>query len=227
MIKYHGTPLTPISIFTSALKDKNCLLPFPRPDNQKLAYQVCNKVILDNGAFTMWTKGKQPNWDLFYDWVDSSVREFFFIPDVIGGTEKENDDLLRGCGFDDGVPVWHISESLDRLERLCSDYDYIAFGSSGEYKTLGTPQWHKRMDEAMRIVCDEDGYPLVKTHMLRCLDPRIFTRYPFHSGDSTNLARNHNRDGWKKIQERIEKYDSPKYYSFRKQNKEQPSFIFE
>jgi len=216
MIKYHGTPLSPISVFTSALQGKNCLLPFPRPDNQKLANEICDKIILDNGAFTMWTKGKQPDWDKFYDWVDSSNREFFFIPDVIGGTEKENDALLLGCGFDDGVPVWHVAESLDRLERLCSDYDYIAFGSSGEYQTLGTQHWHKRMDEAMRVVCDKDGVPLVKTHMLRCLDPKIFTLYPFHSGDSTNLARNHSRGGWKQIIERIEKYDSPKHYTFRK-----------
>lgn len=216
MIKYHGTPLTPIDVFTSALQNKNCLLPFPRPDNQKLANDICDKIILDNGAFTMWTKQKKPNWDEFYRWVEKSRREFFFIPDVIGGSEEENDALLKDNPFSDGVPVWHVAESLDRLERLCADYDYIAFGSSGEFQTLGTPQWHKRMDEAMRVVCDKDGFPLVKTHMLRCLDYKIFTLYPFHSGDSTNLARNHSRSGWKQIIERIEKYDSPKRYRFRK-----------
>lgn len=227
MIKYHGTPCTPISVFIQALTGKNCLIPFPNPQDLTRANEFCNKVILDNGAFTMWTKGKQPDWDRFYEWVNNSKREFFFIPDVIDGSEYENDELLKTNVFSDGVPIWHVAESLDRLERLCADYDYIAFGSSGEFSTLGTTQWNKRMDEAMRIVCDADGYPKVKIHMLRCLDPKIFTRYPFYSGDSTNLARNHSRDGWRQILERIEKYDSPKYYTFRKQNGEQKHFIFD
>lgn len=218
MIKYHGTPMTPYSVMIPALTGRNALVPFPRPDNQKKVEEICDKIILDNGAFTMWTKKRKPDWDKFYEWVDKSRREFFFIPDVIGGSEKENDDLLNTNPFKDGVPVWHIAESFDRLERLCADYDYIAFGSSGEYQTLGTPQWHDRMDEAMRIVCDTDGVPKVKTHMLRCLDHKIFTRYPFYSGDSTNLARNHNRKGWEPIIERIDKYESPKYYTFRNEN---------
>ena len=51
--------------------------------------------------------------------------------------------------------------------------------------------------------------------MLRCLDPRIFTRFPFYSGDSTALAQNHSRDGWRSIVNRIEKYNSPEKYEFR------------
>ncbi len=72
------------------------------------------------------------------------------------------------------------------------------------------------MNEAMKIVCDNTGKPKVKIHMLRCLNPKIFTQYPFYSGDSTNLARNHSRDGWHQILSRIEKYNSPKNYKFKK-----------
>ncbi len=41
------------------------------------------------------------------------------IPDVIGSTEKENDDLLAEWPHGErGVPVWHLNESIGRLERL-------------------------------------------------------------------------------------------------------------
>lgn len=217
MIKYHGTPVTPIDIFLSALKDKNALVSFAHPADINRSFENCNNVILDNGAFSMWTKRKAVNWDKYYQWVEKhNNREFYFIPDVIDGSEKENDSLLRDNPFNDGVPIWHISESFRRLERLASDYNLIAFGSSGEYSELGTQKWHDRMNEAMHLLCDKEGKPQVRIHMLRCLNPKIFTKYPFYSGDSTNLARNHHRDGWQRILERIERYNSPDRYRFRR-----------
>jgi hypothetical protein len=217
LIKYHGTPLSPIDVFLSALTGKNVLIPFPRPDDIDRAFANCNKVILDNGAFSMWTKGISVNWDDYYKFIEKyNNREFYFIPDVIDGSEEENDALLKDNPFKDGVPIWHIAESFERLERLASDYDFIAFGSSGEYSELGTEKWHDRMNRAMHIICDKDGKPKVKVHMLRCLNPKIFTKYPFYSGDSTNLARNHARDGWYQILSRIEKYNSPDRYKFKR-----------
>ena len=217
MIKYHGTPVTPRSIFFKTLTNRNALISFANPQDIKVAFENCNKVILDNGAFSMWTKKKKTDWNKYYDWVkEHTNRDFYFIPDVIDGSEIENDALLKDNPFSDGVPIWHIAESFERLERLSSDYDFIAFGSSGEYSELGTEKWHSRMNKAMRVVCNKDGEPQVKIHMLRCLNPKIFTKYPFFSGDSTNLARNHHRDGWENILNRIEKYNSPKRYNFKR-----------
>lgn len=246
MIKYHGTPITPIDIFLQAVTNKNVLVSFANPQDASRAFANCNKVILDNGAFTTWKKYQSlthyfkmrfwdKHWDKYYKWVERHSKcEFFFIPDVIDGTEEENDYLISRYFYkcklnksfkNKGVPVWHVAESLDRLKYLSENFDFIAFGSSGEYAELGTPQWHKRMNDTMKVICDEEGRPKVKIHMLRCLDPRIFTKYPFYSGDSTNLARNHSLglDGngimqsqWKHILERIEKYNSPEFYKFKK-----------
>jgi len=217
MIKFYGTPITPQSVFLEHMKGRNALVSFAHKQDAYVAFSNCNKVILDNGAFSFWKTGKQTDWDEYYKWVEAHYnREFFFIPDVIDGNEKENDELLKNNHFKDGVPVWHINESLDRLERLASDYEIVAFGSSGEYSELGTREWHKRMDEAMRVVCNNEGYPIVKIHMLRCLNPKIFTKYPFYSGDSTNLARNHARDGARNIIKSTEKYNSPSRYKFKK-----------
>lgn len=227
MIKYHGTPCSPMNVFYEAFTGRNVLIPFPRPDDMKRAVEVCDKIILDNGAFSIWRKGGIPNWDKFYEWVDENIDkiENFFIPDVIDGTETENDILIDefiqryryklggGSQLSKGIPIWHVNESIERLVSLSRRYGYIAFGSAGEYAQLGTVQWHNKMDLAMKAICGNDGRPYVKIHMLRCLNPKLFTKYPFYSGDSTNVAMNHNRKGWKPIMERIEKYDSPSKYS--------------
>ena len=46
------------------------------------------------------------------------------------------------------------------------------------------------MGEAMDIATAGTGKPVCKLHGLRMLDPRIFTKIPFHSCDSTNVAVN-------------------------------------
>lgn len=220
VIKYYGTPLTPNAVFDEVMPTRNCLIPYPNPQNLKRAIDTCEKVIIDNGAFTLWRKGGNIDWNKYYAWVNKIINkiEFYFIPDVIDGTEEENDALIADyfkMGGIKGVPIWHVNESLERLERLVDYFDYIAIGSAGEFAQLGTPQWESKMDKAMRKICDSDGYPKVKVHMLRCLNPKIFTRFPFYSGDSTSLAQNHKRDGHWNIVKRVEKHNSPKKYEFR------------
>jgi hypothetical protein len=111
---------------------------------------------------------------------------------VIDGDEAANDALLSEWPLPKwfGAPVWHLHESLDRLERLAAAYPRVCFGSSGEFASIGTAAWWGRMAQAMRVVCNDDGEPLCKLHGLRMLNPEVFTRFPFSSADSTNIGRN-------------------------------------
>lgn len=236
MEKFHGTPITPKEVFELSMIGKNCLIPWFDPRDLFRALEICNKVIIDNSAYSIHNSGKKVNWNDFYEWIQpfKDKIEFFFIPDVIDGTEKENNLLINDYfnrNEKKGVPVWHVDESIDRLEYLMSLFDYIAIGSSGEYWELNTYKWNRKMDLAMRTICDENGKPKVKIHMLRCLKHEIFLKYPFYSGDSTNLAQNHStynsiqrdskkgilpsNDGWKIVLRNTEKYNSPKKYKFR------------
>jgi hypothetical protein len=93
------------------------------------------------------------------------------------------------------VPVWHLHESLDRLDYLirCAEacvYERVALGSSGRWSTPGTDEWWLRMEEVREVACDSDGYPRVKLHGLRMLNPTIFAHIPLASADSCNVARN-------------------------------------
>ncbi|MFJ3481745.1 hypothetical protein ACIPL1_00005, partial [Pseudomonas sp. NPDC090202] len=89
-----------------------------------------------------------------------------------------------------GVPVWHLHESLERLQRLARCWRTVALGSSGQWATPGTGSWWKRMSAAMDAICDEQGRPTCRLHGLRMLDPAIFQHLPFASADSTNAAVN-------------------------------------
>lgn len=196
MKHYHGTPIggtrQDVARF---LMGRHALIPFPRQDDVGVAAEVCQSFVFDNGAFSVWKQGGQLDVDGYLRWVDDWHRhpgfEWALIPDVIDGDEAANEVLLEQWPLHlPGVPVWHMHEPVERLQRLARLWDTVALGSSGQWATPGTNAWWARMAEAMDAVTDEQGRPLCRLHGLRMLDPEIFTRLPLASADSTNAAVN-------------------------------------
>ena len=210
MICYHGTPFGGSNQEAAeALIGRHALVSYMHPQQLEVSIEVCQSICLDNGAFSAWRSGKVINWDDYFRWVEQYVNhprvDFALIPDVIDGSDEDNDGLLtrwhqwfgnKSRVF--GVPVWHMNESADRLIRFCSEFPRVAIGSSGEFSRVGSKEWHDRMGWVMSKICDGRGHPISKIHMLRGLDPKVFSRYPFHSADSTNAGRNCNiESAWK------------------------------
>lgn len=200
MIHYHGGPITPETCALRAWRGRHAFVSFYEPRDIELAAGVCQSFALDNGAFSVWRAGKPtPHWPDYYDWCARWLRhpacDWAVIPDVIGGTEAENDALLRQWphGFA-GVPVWHTNESVDRLVRLAEDWPRIALGSAEEYDVKSPRKCLARLAEVLPAISDDAGTPLVKLHGLRMLNPAITTKVPLASGDSTNVARNIGQD---------------------------------
>jgi len=200
VIHYHGTPIGgKRDEAMRFLKGRDALISFFRPDDIALAAEVCRTFVLDNGAFSAWKSGNAVrDWNPYYEFLNRWSRNPRFswalIPDVINGSEQENDDLLAEWPFETfGVPVWHLHESLQRLERLVLTWPIVAFGSSGNFSVPGTEAWFERMNYAMQVACDENGYRRASFHGLRMLDTNIFTQFPFSSADSTNVAVNGQR----------------------------------
>lgn len=194
MIHYHGGPITPETAALRVWRGRHAFVSFAAPDQIKAAAGISQSFALDNGAFSLWKAGKPTDWPAYYAWCEQWLAhpgcDFAVIPDVIDGDEQANDDLLTDWPFcDRGVPVWHMHESLRRLERLCDSFPRVALGSSGDFATVGDSRWWIRMAEAMNAICD-DGRPAAKLHGLRMLDPDVFSRLPFASADSTNVAQN-------------------------------------
>lgn len=235
MIHYHGLPITPETAAVRAIAAGHAFVSFAHQQNFGIAVAVCQSFAIDNGAFSAWRAGTPvQDWSSFYEWAAAAKRipscDFAVIPDVIDGSEAENDSLLMEWPLPIwfGAPVWHMHESMDRLERLASRFPRVCIGSSGEFATIGTAAWWGQMARAMRVICNDDGEPLCKLHGLRMLNPDIFGKLPFASADSTNIGRNIGIDqAWKGsyppptkearadvMRSRIESINAPRRWSF-------------
>jgi hypothetical protein len=197
VIRYHGTPFTPNTEAIKFFKGRHALVSFYRPDQIQLVAEVAESFVIDNGAFSHWRNGGGKISCLKYSnfvckWYQHPGFDWCLIPDVIGGSEKENDLLIEKWEFDKtiSVPVWHLHESLPRLKTLVKTFPRVAFGSSGKYRSPGTDLWWGRMDQAMRVACDGRGRPLTKLHGLRQLNNTILSHIPYASADSATVGRN-------------------------------------
>lgn len=196
MIHYHGTPVGGTRQDGARfLLGRHALVPFPRQDDMGIVAEACQSFVFDNGAFSAWTKGDTLDVDGYVAWVEKWHRhpgfDWALIPDVIDGDEEANDALLASWPKElRGVPVWHLHESIKRLEQLANNWQTVAIGSSGQWSSPGTNPWWKRIGAAMDAICDEDGRPVCRLHGLRMLNPEIFKRLPLASADSTNATVN-------------------------------------
>jgi len=208
-IHYHGTPITPRTVLQQLAGRFFCVSHY-RPDDVEWCHKHGQGVMLDNGAFSAWRSGKETDWAGFYAWCERWLdypTSWAVIPDVIVGDEADNDALLHQWPHGQrGAPVWHMHESIDRLQRLCDSWQRVCIGSSAQYAVVGSDSWHRRMTEAMNVICKTGRVP-TWLHMLRGMATTRFG-YPFASVDSTDIARNHNRgvpvrqmaDQWDSIQ---------------------------
>jgi len=190
-LHYHGTPITPRSELL-ALAGRCFCVSYAKPQDVKVCHEIGQSVMLDNGAFSFWRTGKQTDWKGYYAWAEEWLAyntTWAVIPDVIGGTEQENDQLIEEWSLPRGLPVWHMHERLIRLRKLIASHKAVCFGSSAQYAQVGSDLWRRRADEAFNAIVKENGsVPWV--HMLRGMG-LSGSEYPFASVDSTDLARNH------------------------------------
>lgn len=198
MIHYHGTPITP-RVVLEQLAGRNFCVSYAKPQDIKVCHRIGQSVMLDNGAYSVWRRGITVDWEAWADWVEPWLQyptTWAVLPDSIEGDEEENDQLCDEwawilAGYST-FPVWHLHESLTRLQKLSDRYGRICFGSSGAYSVIGNDPWRRRVTEAFDAIADPSGrVPWV--HMLRGMS-LAGDEFPFASVDSTDIGRNHNRE---------------------------------
>jgi len=196
MIHYHGLPITPASAAAKVLAGRHAFVSYLTPLQLEIAIDVCQSFAVDNGAFSAWKSGREMNWPDYFEWVEGIKRlpnfDFAVIPDVIDGDEIANNELIDAWPHEPwlSAPVWHMHESIQRLQTLARNWPRVCIGSSGQFATVGDSKWWHRMGEAMNAICDDKGRPICKLHGLRMLNPEVFRHLPLTSADSTNIAQN-------------------------------------
>jgi hypothetical protein len=211
----YGLPLNPMPALEQLKGASFCVSYATR---QKLGKQLDQAIslvgadgvlLVDNGAFSAWQKGVNTMTDEAYlegyaEWakeiLERCPQAIAVLPDVIDGTEEQNMQLVHETmGMfpeERAMPVWHMHESIGYLLHLCEGFNYVGFGSSGEYASGSGPKWRARMAEAFAAIDkweaeSEGAYVRPRIHMMRSQAQAHL--FPFDSSDSTNVAMNHNR----------------------------------
>jgi len=176
-------------------------------------------VMWDNGAFTAYTKGKAPDWNGYYKWLEDRLSHphWAVVPDVIDGTPENNLELINQWPHrkDCSAVVWHMDEPIDHLLHLLTlGFSKLCFGSSGKYWQVGSDSWERRADEAFNAISKEGAIPWI--HMLRGLS-MSGDKYPFASADSANVARHHNELNIcpERMARRIDAVQCPSFWNLR------------
>ena len=193
MIHYHGTPMTPRSKLLP-MAGKHFCVSFADKRDGDWCLLNAQSFMWDNGAFTAYTKGKAPDWNGYYKWLEDRLSHphWAVVPDVIDGTPENNLELINQWPHrkDCSAVVWHMDEPIDHLLHLLTlGFSKLCFGSSGKYWQVGSESWERRADEAFNAISKEGVMPWI--HMLRGLS-MSGDKYPFASADSANVARHHN-----------------------------------
>jgi len=171
---------------------KHFCVSFAHPNDADWCLAHGQSVMWDNGAFSLYTKGKVVDWSKFYDWVEPRLGHphWAVVPDVIGGDVEQNVQLINEWPHPKqfSAVVWHMGEPIDHLLNLVDlGFAKICFGSSGAYWQVGSESWERRCNEAFNELENRGLRPWI--HMLRGL-ALAGDRWPFASADSVNVARN-------------------------------------
>jgi len=203
LIHYHGTPLSPRSELDK-LSGRNFCVSFEDHRDAKWCIRNAQSIMWDNGAYSVYTKGRKFNMDKYIRWLDDKLygANWAVIPDVIDGTVEDQKYYLSKWIYPKhlSAPVWHMHLSLDWLRELIDNYPRFCFGSSGKFWKVGSADWSRRADEAWDIIEKSNARPWV--HMMRGL-ALCGDIYPFASADSTNVARNFKNKGSETCPERM------------------------
>lgn len=195
MIHYHGTPITPRAELL-AMAGRHFCVSFADPRDLETCLRIGQSLMLDNGAFSTFTRGDQFDEDSLYRWLDPALAppHWAIVPDVIGGSIDDQRKRADRWPFprELGAPVWHLALPLEYLFELVDDWPRVCIGSSAEFWDVGSDKWCGRMDETFNALARRDArMPWI--HGLRMLG-QSGERWPLASADSTNVAQNWKRD---------------------------------
>lgn len=194
------------------------------PYDIKVCLEIGQSVMLDNGAFSAFTRGVPFDAEGFAQWVEPILGHphWVVIPDVIDGTVEQQREMRKGWPHPKelSAPVWHLGLPIDYLLELVDEYPKVCFGSTAQYWQIKSPAWCARMDEAFNALVAKRRF-LPWIHGLRMLDLGG-SEYPLASADSVNVARNFKDQGLppKLMAKRIDARNTPSQWRRRHMQQE-------
>ena len=150
----------------------------------------CDLFLLDSGAFTMFSKGKQmteKDWDdyltQYIAFINKYDVKYFFELDIdrlvgIKKVEEYRKRIERETGKK-CIPVWHKERGWKYFEWMCKEYDYVAIGGIAKNPN------GKQIEKLFPYFIDYAHKHKCKIHGLGYTSSIGFKKYKFDSVDST------------------------------------------
>lgn len=119
---------------------------------------------------------------------DTDVIDWYVSVDVIFDPEGswEVQRILESQGLTP-MPVYHYGESRSHLIKMIDNYEYVGIGGVGQDVTVEA--FIKHGDAAFKLLSDDKGYPIRKTHGFALTSNKILWRYPFYTVDSSSWVQ--------------------------------------
>ena len=172
------------------------------------------KLVVDSGAYSMWSRGKEFNIDEYIDFLNSNgvIEQAFWVAeaDVIPGkmnvdpTEEERAAapekswqnylyMIERVKIPKKiVPIFHMGEDFKHLERMLEftfrDGDhipYIGISPRNDVSVNAKIEWYEKVWKIIGHSSNKD----VLTHNFGCTSISIMEQYPSMSSDSTSWIR--------------------------------------
>ena len=148
------------------------------------------KVFLDSGAYSAWTKGVTIDLPTFCNF--SLKHEDLFtvvsVLDVIGSAEGtwHNQQQMEKRGVRP-IPVYHYGEDERYCEYYVKNYEYMALGGFGVANRKQMRQWLDRIWS--KYLIDGSGHARIKVHGFAITAVPLMERYPWYSVDSSSWVQ--------------------------------------
>jgi len=143
-------------------------------------------IIVDSGAFSVFTKGKVIDMDAYITYIKKWEKYLtaHIVLDVIGDAEGSmtNYKIMRDAGLNP-IPIYHLHEPEEYLYEYMRMTDYIGVGGVASRMTARNNKI--LFDSFWKKVVDKNGLPKVKVHGMGITDVDVMTRYPWASLDSS------------------------------------------
>jgi len=160
------------------------------------------RILIDSGAFTAHTLGRDFYPEEYAEWAIEFEREWgglsrslhFFNLDVIGDQEKtwENQKKLEALGVSP-LPVITFGAEEKHIDRALADYDYFSLGgivphARGRNATDKVKNWLNFCFSKIIQKFKATGR-MPKVHLLGMGRPWILSEYPAYSADTTSWVK--------------------------------------
>lgn len=216
------------------------LFSYAYPEQLKKYIEFCEKLqpekrgtlIIDSGAFTMWSKQRGVNIDKYINYVKAQqiICKLWFKEihpvnlDVIPGEKgkKPTAEQLEQSAIEGWknfeymrskelhpIHIFHAGERFEWLEKLMKESDYIGISPSNDYSHLQKREW---LQEVFQYICDKNGDPKVKTHAFGVTSFELLKLFPWFSCDSAAWSLQSGYGGistpWGKYEVSVRRFES-------------------